>query len=99
MLLLLVIPLLALTVSTGCRTPGSQETPKEEVKPIIVGMIPDLPELPDWPDLEWHYIDGWYCIDEADADQLLDYWENLIPEYLWEIEQYKKKLAVVITAI
>ena len=98
MLRLLGILLLVLIVSTACRT-SKAETPEDEVKPIIVGFIPDLPELPKWPDLDWHYIDGWYCIDEADADQLLNYWENLIPNYLFEIEQYQKKLAVVITAL
>lgn len=98
MLRLLVILLSVLIVLTACKT-TEPETPKEEVKPIIVGMIPELPELPDWPKLEWHYIDGWYCIDEADADQLLDYWENQIPNYLYELEQYQKKLAVVITAL
>lgn len=59
-------------------------------------MIPDLPNLPEWPQLTWTYQDGMYCLSEDDADKVLDYWENKIPLYLWEMDSYKNKLMIVL---
>lgn len=94
-----MILLAVLTACVSCKTPSQPESPRDEVLPIITGLIPELPELPDWPDLDWQYIDGWYCVSEADADRILDYWENQIPSYLYQLELYQKKLAVIVTAI
>ena len=59
-------------------------------------MIPTLPEYPEFPSLEWQYEDnGRYSLSESDVDKFLSYMENDIPLYLWEIEQYKKKLDAV----
>ena len=63
-------------------------------------MIPTLPEYPEFPVLEWEYEEsGRYSLSESDADKFLDYMENDIPQYLWEIEQYEKKMEVVKRAI
>lgn len=59
-------------------------------------MLPPLPDLPGWPQLTWIYQDGLYCLNEADADKVLDYWENKIPEYLREISVYENKLEIVL---
>lgn len=58
-------------------------------------MLPEVPELPAWPDLDWQYQDGRYSLTEADVDKVLDYWENKIPQYQYEIELFKEKLAIV----
>ena len=59
-------------------------------------MMPTLPEYPEFPELEWQYEEnGRYSLSESDTDKFLSYMENDIPLYLWEIEQYKKKLEVV----
>ena len=88
---MLVILLLALTVLTGCK---STETAVSNSQ-VLKDMIPELPELPQWPELRWEYQDGYYCLNEADVDKVLDYWENKIPLYQSEIELYKKKLSIV----
>ena len=67
---------------------------------ILVGMMPALPEYPEFPELEWQYEEnGRYSLSESDTDKFLSYMENDIPLYLWEIEQYKKKLDVVKSTI
>lgn len=58
-------------------------------------MLPEVPELPEWPDLDWQYQDGHYSLSEADVDKVLDYWENKIPQYQYEIKLFKEKLAIV----
>lgn len=59
-------------------------------------MVPELPELPKWPKLHWEFRDGFYCLDEADVDKVLDYWENRIPLYRSEIEIYKQKMKIIL---
>ena len=62
-------------------------------------MLPQLPEFPVLPELCWEYRDGRYSLSESDTDKLLSYFENDIALYKWELEQYKKKLEVVIDAM
>lgn len=91
--------LLVLIVSTGCQT---KVTPQENktYESILVGMMPTLPEYPEFPSLEWKYEEsGRYSLSETDVDKFLSYMENDITLYLWEIEQYKKKLEVVTSAM
>ncbi len=91
--------LLASSVLTGCQT---KATPQENntYESILVGMMPTLPVYPELPSLEWQYEEnGRYSLSESDVDKFLSYMENDIPEYLWEIEQYKKKMEVVKSAI
>lgn len=88
---MLVILLLALTALTGCKS----TEPAVSNSQVLKDMIPELPELPQWPELRWEYRDGYYCLDEADVDKVLNYWENRIPLYQSEIELFKRKLSIV----
>lgn len=97
-LLKLCLPLLplliVLAVSTGCGTTEiSDDSPYEE---ILVGMIPDLPVLPSFPELHWELEEnGRYSISEEDADRLLDYRDNELPLYQFEIKRYQRELRVI----
>jgi len=62
-------------------------------------LIPEIPELPAWPALSWEYQDGRYSLSEADVDKLLDYRENKIPQYQYEMVLFRDKLAVVLDVI
>ena len=95
--MLFLLPLLlmsVLAVSTGCETAEiPDESPYEE---ILIGMIPDLPDLPLFPELHWKLEEnGRYSISEEDADRLLDYRDNELPLYRFEIERYQSELRVI----
>ena len=93
--LLLVTALLALTVLTGCKTTAAE--PGIDTAGIIKAMMPELPELPAWPELHWQLEDnGRYSLSETDVDRILDYWENAIPHYKYEMEIYKKAAEIII---
>lgn len=62
----------------------------------MLDMVPELPVVPDFPVLHWSYSNGLYSIGEEDVDRLLDYGENRIPRFRWELEQYRKKLEMVL---
>ena len=62
-------------------------------------MLPQLPEFPVLPELCWEYKDGRYSLSEEDVDKLLSYFENDIALYKWELEQYEKKLEVIVTTL
>lgn len=55
--------------------------------------------MPAWPQLQWEFRDGYYCLTESDIDKVLDYWENQIPEYRYEMELYQKKLQIILDAL
>ena len=82
----------------GCGTTEiPEESPYEE---ILIGMIPDLPELPSFPELQWMLEEsGRYSISEEDADRLLDYRDNELPLYRFEVERYQRELDVLSNAI
>lgn len=59
-------------------------------------MIPDLPVLPSFPELHWELEEnGRYSISEEDADRLLDYRDNELPLYQFEIKRYQRELRVI----
>lgn len=62
-------------------------------------MIPLLPEVPSLPELSWSYQDGMYCLDEQNVDKFLDYGENTLPRFRWELERYQKELDTVLEAL
>lgn len=63
-------------------------------------MIPDLPELPPFPELQWELEEnGRYSISEEDADRLLDYRDNALPLYRFEIERYQRELGIIAESI
>ena len=91
--------ILVLTGSTGCRTTEPQPIQDTTFTEVHLGMIPDLPEVPSFPTLHWSYSDGLYSINEEDVDKLLDYGENRLPRFRWELEQYERSLSVVLSAM
>ena len=62
-------------------------------------MIPVLPDVPSLPKLTWTYQNGLYCLDEQNVDLLLDYGENTLPNFRWQLEQYRKKLEIVLESL
>ena len=63
-------------------------------------MIPDLPELPPFPELQWELeTNGRYSISEEDADRLLDYRDNELHLYRFEIERYQRELETIKEAL
>ena len=84
--------LLALLASTGCRTATG---PDSAAIGILVSQMPELPDIPVWPDVTWTFEDGLYCLDEHDADMVLDYLENRMPMYRFEMESYGEQMQAV----
>lgn len=63
-------------------------------------MAPELPGLPSFPDLRWELEgNGRYSISAEDADRLLDYRDNELPLYHFEIERYQRELDTIEDAI
>lgn len=87
--------MLVLSVSTGCTSTDAVEPPTD-YREVLKGMIPALPEVPSFPELSWSFHDGLYCISEGDADRLLDYGENRLPLFRWELASYEKQLALIV---
>ena len=94
----LLLLLSVLAVSTGCGTTEiPDESPYEE---ILISMIPDLPELPPFPELQWMLEEnGRYSISEEDADRLLNYRDNELPLYRFEIERYQREMRILAESI
>lgn len=92
-----MIVLLALVALTGCQT-TTVKTDKAAIQ-ILISQIPDLPEYPRWPDVSWSFNGSDYCLDEAEVDSVLDYLENGIPTYEFEINRYKEQLKIVFDGI
>ena len=88
--------LLVLSVSTACRTVQKSDAAYIE---ILVSEIPDHPVLPSWPSVTWEYRDGRYSLGEEDVDKVLNYLENEIPMYKFEVEQYQEQLNIVLDAL
>lgn len=96
-LLLLVILIPVLNVSTGCTsTEAVVADEPADYREVLKGMIPELPEVPAFPQLSWSFEGGKYCISESDADRLLDFGENTLPMFRWEIEACIKQLDIVL---
>ena len=90
--------LLALSVLISCTT---TELPNDDNSyyAILVDMIPPLPSIPSFPELSWKFKDGRYSIDEADADKLLDYGENKLPLYRYQMDVYRKSMDRIIKGL
>lgn len=65
--LLLVILSLILSVLTSCTTTEVVQD-SDLFRDTLVSMIPALPDVPSLPQLEWHYMNGMYCLDETNVD-------------------------------
>ena len=66
---------------------------------ILVSRISEMPEIPQWPDVRWFFEDGKYCLTETDVDLVLDYLENEMPRYRFEVRQYEEQLRIVLDGI
>ena len=94
--LLLLMSVLA--VSTGC---GTTEIPDDSpYDEILISMISELSELPPFPELQWMLEEnGRYSISEEDADRLLDYRDNELPMYRFELVRYQRELDTITEAL
>lgn len=92
-----MIAFLVLLVSTGCRTAARSDS--DPFAQTLALMIPQLPEVPTWPEVTWIWSDGLYCLTEEDVDKVLDYLENQMPLYRFEMDQYEGATAAVIEAL
>ena len=90
--------ILVLSVSTSCTTTSVVDG-QDAFKETLLSMIPSLPEIPSFPELTWVYQDGLYCLDEQNVDRLLDYGENKLPRYRFEMGLYEEKLEIVLNGI
>lgn len=88
--------LLVSLVLTACRTVQKSDA---AYIGILVSEIPDHPVLPSWPSITWEYQDGRYSLGEEDVDKVLNYLENEIPMYKFEVEQYQEQLNIVLDAL
>ena len=96
--LLLVIAILAFSGLTSCTTTEVVQD-SDLFRDTLVSMIPALPDVPSLPQLEWHYLNGMYCLDETNVNRLLDFGENILPRFRLELSQYQKKLDSVIQSL
>ena len=94
----LVTALLVLTVLTSCTTTEVVQD-SDLFRDTLVSMIPALPDVPSLPQLEWHYLNDMYCLDETNVNRLLDFGENILPRFRLELSQYQKKLDSVIQSL
>ncbi len=87
-----------MSVLTSCTTTEVSDQ-SDIYRDALISMIPKLPEVPTLPQLTWTYKDGLYCLDEDNVNKLLDYGENTLPLFRWELEQYQRKLTTVLNAL
>jgi len=88
--------LLASIVSIGCQSVTRTDQIARE---ILVEYMPEPPTLPVWPDVMWEYADGRYSLCEEDVDKVLDYLENKVPLYSFEMERYEEQVRMVLDGI
>ena len=92
---MLILVLSVLT--TSCRS-SEQIVEDASYQAALRNMVPALPDVPELPVLNWQYKDGLYCLSESDVDLFLDYKENTLPLFKWEMDQYRRKLETVLEA-
>ena len=86
-----------LTGLTSCQT--AQERTDNTAIEILIAEIPEHPTLPSWPSVYWAYEDGKYYLEEEDIDKVLDYLENQIPLYQFEVTQFEEQLELVLEGL
>ena len=62
-------------------------------------MVPEVPTIPPFPTLQWSYENEKYCINENDADKLLDYGENGLVNFRYELEQFERHMRLILEAL
>lgn len=89
-----------LTVLTACKSVEYIPVDAGETYTgAIVDILPVLPTLPDFPELKWEYSGGRYSISEADVDTLLDYKDNVLVLYRYELGVYKDEMLILVNAL
>lgn len=91
----MVILLIVLIGLTSCTT--TKETPKlsNNFNSILVHMMPSIPNFPIFPKLNWKYENNKYFLNESDVDKLLNYGENQIPLFEFEMNNYKEQIQII----
>ena len=89
---------LVLSVLTSCTTTEVTDQSDFYIGTLI-SMIPKLPEVPALPQLYWTYKDGLYCLDEDNVNKLLNYGENTLPLFIWEMQQYQRKMEIILQSL
>ena len=92
-----MIVLLVLTGLTSCQT--AQVRTDSTAIEILIAEIPEVPTLPSWPSVYWAYEDGKYYLNEEDVDKVLDYLENQIPLYQFEVTKFEEQLGIVLDGL
>ena len=82
---------------TSCQT-AQVKTDNTAIE-ILIAEIPEVPTLPSWPSVYWAYEDGKYYLNEEDIDKVLDYLENQIPLYQFEVTQFEEQLGIVLDGL
>ena len=82
---------------TSCQT-AQVKTDNTAIE-ILIAEIPEVPTLPSWPSVYWDYEDGKYYLTEEDIDKVLDYLENQIPLYQFEVTQFEEQLELVLEGL
>ena len=82
----------------SCTTTDNIEEPFDST-PILINMIPNLPEIPKFPKLNWSFESDKYYINEEDVDKLLNYGEYELPLYKYEMELYNNQLDIILDTI
>jgi len=62
-------------------------------------MIPSPPDIPEFPKLNWSYENDKYCLSETDVDKLLDYGENELPLYMFEMGIFNTQIKIIMDKI
>jgi hypothetical protein len=62
-------------------------------------MIPSTPEIPNFPKLTWSLENDKYYLSERDVDTLLNYGENELPLYRFEMNSFNKQLELILNGI
>ena len=70
-----------------------------KLAPTIANEIPTLPPIPSWPNVSWSYEDGKYSLNEEDVDKVLNYLENEMPLYEFEINRFEEEISIIINGL
>ncbi len=93
--MILLLVLIGLTSCTTTKVP----TESKNFDSILIDMIPEGPSIPILPELTWSLENDKYCLSERDVDKLLDYGENKLPFYRFEIDIFNKQLELILNGI
>ena len=93
--MILLLVLIGLTSCTTTKLP----TERADYNSLLIDMIPELPSIPNLPELTWSLENDKYCLSETDVDKLLDYGENELPLYKFEMDSFNKQLELILNGI